>query len=321
MRRRSAARAWLKRMSTQPANTEAAEPACLAPLCAAYLDYLAHQRRAAVLTLSNYQRDLLKLQSLVPYADWPSLQSRDIRRCIARLHEQGLSGRSIARTLSAWRGLFRWLMRHHAWSHNPVEGVSAPKTPQRLPKALSPEQAAALLDGEIDSPLVVRDRAMFELFYSSGVRLAELAGLELNDVPELLEGMVTVHGKRGKTRSVPVGRPAQHAVQAWLAQRAQWSLATTTALFVSQTGEPLSHGAIRARLARWSKETGLGVHVHPHMLRHSFASHVLQSSGDLRAVQELLGHASIRSTQVYTHLDFQHLAQVYDRAHPRARKS
>lgn len=304
------------------ANETAEVPGTLPPLCTAYLDYLTHQRRAAPLTLTHYRRDLERLCQLQPFDTWATLQGREVRRCIARLHEQGLSGRSIARTLSAWRGLFRWLMRQHGWTHNPVEGIQPPKSPQRLPKALSPEQAAALLDGEIDSPLQTRDRAMFELFYSSGLRLAELAGLQVQDARDIADGMVTVLGKRGKTRTVPVGRPAQEALQAWLVEREQWPVAGATgAMFISRTGEPLSHSAIRSRLAHWSRTTGLGVHVHPHMLRHSFATHVLQSSGDLRAVQELLGHASIRSTQVYTHLDFQHLAQVYDRAHPRARKS
>ncbi|HNQ75666.1 MAG TPA: tyrosine-type recombinase/integrase, partial [Pseudothauera hydrothermalis] len=182
-------------------------------------------------------------------------------------------------------------------------------------------QAQALLDAQTDDgPLAVRDRAMFELFYSSGLRLAELAGLSMNRVAELDEGLITVTGKRGKTRSLPVGSKAIAALRAWLAQRPALAKAEEEALFVSQRGDRLSPAAIRSRLARWARLAAVGVHVHPHMLRHSFASHLLQSSGDLRAVQELLGHASIQSTQVYTHLDYQHLAKVYDAAHPRARK-
>ncbi|HJV28454.1 MAG TPA: tyrosine recombinase XerC [Aromatoleum sp.] len=288
----------------------------------AYLDYLATQRRAAPLTLENYRRDLLRLDALRDGRSPVDLTSHDIRRFVARLHAQGLGGRSIARVLSAWRGLYRWLIRHRrALEVNPVEGVRAPKSPQRLPKALSPDQAQALLDAPGEEPLDVRDRAMFELFYSSGLRLAELAALEVDGGLDPLEGMITVRGKRAKMRTVPVGKPALAALQAWFAERAAFVPADgETALFVTRSGGRMSPGAIRSRLAAWAEKCGLGVHVHPHMLRHSFASHLLQSSGDLRAVQELLGHASIRSTQVYTHLDFQHLAKVYDAAHPRAKR-
>ncbi|BAL22900.1 tyrosine recombinase XerC [Azoarcus sp. KH32C] len=293
-------------------------PEWLAP----YLDYLASQRRAAPLTLENYRRDLQRLHALCDGRSPVDLTAHDIRRFVARLHGQGLGGRSIARVLSAWRGLYRWLIRHRrVLQVNPVEGVRAPKSPQRLPKALSPDQAQALLDAPGEEPLDVRDRAMFELFYSSGLRLAELAALDIGGGLDPVESMVTVRGKRNKMRTVPVGKPALAAVQAWLAERAAFVLAEgEAALFVTRSGGRMSPGAIRSRLAAWAQKCGLGVHVHPHMLRHSFASHLLQSSGDLRAVQELLGHASIRSTQVYTHLDFQHLAKVYDAAHPRAKR-
>jgi len=298
------------------------ESAIELPECmTAYLDWLGSQRRAAALTLENYRRDLAVLCRLAAGRAPEALGAHDIRAFMARLHGQGLGGRSIARRLSAWRGFYRWLVRHRGLAANPVEGLRPPRAPRRLPKALSPDQAQALLDAQTDDgPLAVRDRAMFELFYSSGLRLAELAGLSMNRVAELDEGLITVTGKRGKTRSLPVGSKAIAALRAWLAQRPALAKAEEEALFVSQRGDRLSPAAIRSRLARWARLAAVGVHVHPHMLRHSFASHLLQSSGDLRAVQELLGHASIRSTQVYTHLDFQHLAKVYDAAHPRARK-
>ncbi|MDR2015321.1 MAG: tyrosine recombinase XerC [Azoarcus sp.] len=293
-----------------------------------YLAWLATHRRAAALTLENYRRDLMRLAELADGRAPQALEPADIRRFVARLHGQGLSGRSIARILSAWRGLYRWLIRNRGTRLNPVEGIRPPKSPAMLPKALSQDQAKALLDTkpEADSALECRDRAMFELFYSSGLRLAELAGLDLdsgsrNGWVDFAEGMVTVHGKRGRMRTVPVGEPALAALSAWMDVRARLSAAGDgRALFITRTGQRMSAGAIRGRLRRWAVASGLGVHVHPHMFRHSFASHLLQASGDLRAVQELLGHASIRSTQVYTHLDFQHLAQVYDSAHPRARK-
>ncbi|HRP76282.1 MAG TPA: tyrosine recombinase XerC [Rhodocyclaceae bacterium] len=287
---------------------------------AAYLDYLATQRRAAALTLESYRRDLERLARLAASRPVSALTAHDLRRFVGRLHGEGLGGRSIARTLSAWRGFFRWLVRHQGLAINPVDGIRAPKSPQRLPRVLSPDQARAMLDVEPVDPLEVRDRAMFELFYSSGLRVAELAALDVNQGLDLSAGLVTVTGKRGKTRAVPVGSAAVTAAHKWLALRNAHAGADERAVFVARTGQRMSTSAIRSRLARWARRCGLGVHVHPHMLRHSFASHILQSSGDLRAVQELLGHASIRSTQVYTHLDFQHLASVYDAAHPRARK-
>lgn len=295
-------------------------PALLPDGGAAYLDYLATQRRAAALTLESYRRDLECLARLAASRPVAALDAHDLRRFVGRLHGEGLGGRSIARTLSAWRGFFRWMVRHQGLAINPVDGIRAPKSPQRLPRVLSPDQARAMLDIEPVDPLEVRDRAMFELFYSSGLRVAELAALDVNQGLDLSAGLVTVTGKRGKTRSVPVGSAAITAAHKWLVLRDAHAGADERAVFVARTGQRMSTSAIRSRLARWARRCGLGVHVHPHMLRHSFASHILQSSGDLRAVQELLGHASIRSTQVYTHLDFQHLASVYDAAHPRARK-
>ncbi|THF63087.1 tyrosine recombinase XerC [Pseudothauera nasutitermitis] len=297
------------------------DPKALPEWGEAYLGWLATQRRAAGHTLDSYRGDLLALCRLAEARPPESLGTHDIRRFVARLHAEGLGGRSIARRLSAWRGLFNWLVRHRGLPANPAEGVRPPRAPRRLPKALTPDQAAALLDTQpVDGALGLRDRAMFELLYSSGLRVAELAALNLDAAHELGEGMLTVTGKRSKTRTVPVGGKALEALRAWLEVRPTLACVDETALFVSRQGARLSTAAVRTRLARWARESGLGVHVHPHMLRHSFASHVLQSSGDLRAVQELLGHASIQSTQVYTHLDFQHLAKVYDAAHPRARK-
>jgi integrase/recombinase XerC len=285
-----------------------------------YLNYLTTQRRIAPLTLAAYRRDLAKLLDLAGQQPLASLQAIDLRRFVARLHAGGLGARSLGRSLSAWRGLFRWLTRHHGLPANPAESIRPPRGPRKLPRALSPDQAVALLEAPAEDALALRDQAMFELCYSSGLRLAELIGLDVSFGVDRAEGLVTVTGKRGKTRSVPVGGPALAALARWLEVRASLAGPDETALFVGKQGRRMSQGVVRERLARWAKLAGLGVHVHPHMLRHSFASHLLQSSGDLRAVQEMLGHASIRSTQVYTHLDFQHLASVYDAAHPRAKK-
>lgn len=290
----------------------------------AYLAELAEQRRQSPHTLSNYGRDLRRLLQAAaerPLADFDTLA---VRRQVALLHGQGLSGRSLARLLSAWRGFFKWLLQRGLVPANPCAGIKAPKSPKRLPRALSVEETLGLLDQTPDTGderLNRRDQAMFELFYSSGLRLAELASLNL-DVLEgmLVEGEVRVLGKRSKVRLVPVGSKAREALAAWAAVRQQLAAPEEPALFVSQRGSRLSLRMIQERLRLRALQAGITTRVHPHMLRHSFASHVLQSSGDLRAVQEMLGHASIASTQVYTHLDFQHLAQVYDLAHPRARR-
>jgi integrase/recombinase XerC len=234
-----------------------------------------------------------------------------------------LGGRSLARQLSAWRGFFKWLGRGDALRANPCDGVRSPKSPKRLPNALSVDEAARLLAPATDDApvLAARDTAMFELFYSSGLRLAELVALDVEALDAALnEGEIRVLGKRNKARLVPVGSKAREALAAWLPLRATLAAEGEAALFVGQRGRRLGQRMIQLRLARQAVAQGLPRHVHPHMLRHSFASHVLQSSGDLRAVQEMLGHSSIASTQVYTHLDFQHLAKVYDSAHPRAKR-
>ena len=305
----------------------------------AWLGELAQQRRLSPHTVAGYRRDLATLLELAAAAGGAGgslapadLQVLHIRRFVAQLHARGLSGRSLARTLSAWRGFFGWLGGRGLATQNPVEGVRAPKSPKALPKVLSPDEANRLLEmpgggagdaaGEIAGDILeLRDQAIFELFYSSGLRLAELAALDTDCLADVAAGEVRVLGKRGKPRLVPVGRQARTALAAWAARRAELAGPDESALFVGRYGARLGVRMIELRLKRRALLMGLPTHVHPHMLRHSFASHVLQPSGDLRAVQEMLGHASIASTQVYTHLDFQHLAGVYDKAHPRAKRA
>jgi integrase/recombinase XerC len=274
----------------------------------------------AALTRAAYVRDVERLAGLAGKSPLQALGRAEISRMLAQLHAQGLSGRSLARMLSAWRAFYRFVReREPAQKDDPCAGLRAPKSPRRLPSALSPDEAARLVTIESDDPMALRDRALFELAYSSGLRLSELASLDVERL-DRAGGEVRVMGKGSKERIVPVGAAARAAIDAWLATREKLGGGSAPALFVSRGGRRLSPRAIQKRLAQWAIKQGLSRHVHPHMLRHSFASHVLQSSGDLRAVQEMLGHASIASTQVYTHLDFQALAKVYDQAHPRARK-
>ena len=288
-------------------------------LAAAYLDALKHQRRLSGATLANYGRALDVLLELHGKRPLDALEAAEVRRYVALLHSRGLAPRSLALALSAWRGYFRWLARHHGFRANPVLGIRAPKAARPLPKALTVEAAQRLLDGASESsPLGLQDAAMFELLYSSGLRVGELVALDVTDNPG--QGEVTVTGKGSKTRTVPVGTKAREAIQAWLVVRSSIAAPDETALFVGARGRRITPSRVWRRLNAWAKRRGLAEHVHPHMLRHSFASHMLQSSQDLRAVQELLGHASISTTQVYTHLDFQALAKVYDAAHPRAKK-
>jgi integrase/recombinase XerC len=289
-----------------------------------FLTELAIQRRASPHTVDAYRRDLVRLKALAAEQDPIALKAPQLRRGLMQLHAQELAPRSIARTLSAWRSYYAWLARRGVIPLNPADGLRAPKRPRCLPKALGIDQAAALLDRPAasmsDDPLLARDIAMFELFYSSGLRLSELVSLDWPGGLDLVTGEVTVTGKRQKTRTVPVGDKARTALEAWLAMRPQLLRDAQPALFLGRNGTRLTPRQVAGRLAQWAQRQGVGVHVHPHMLRHSFASHVLQSSGDLRAVQEMLGHASIAATQIYTHLDFQHLAKIYDAAHPRAKK-
>jgi integrase/recombinase XerC len=286
-----------------------------------FLAELAVQRRASPHTLDAYRRDLARLAALVAAdIDLATLTSTQLRRGLMQLHANNLAPRSIARTLSAWRSFYAWLARKGRIKINPADGLRAPKRPRLLPKAIGVDQTSALLDAPAEGVLEIRDAAMFELFYSSGLRLAELVSLDWPGGLDFAAGEVTITGKRQKTRLVPVGATAQLALEAWLQLRPQLAPEAQAALFVGRNGTRLTPRQVENRLAQWARRAGVGVHVHPHMLRHSFASHVLQSSGDLRAVQEMLGHASIAATQIYTHLDFQHLAKIYDSAHPRAKK-
>jgi integrase/recombinase XerC len=285
-------------------------------------DYLAHlirERRLSPHTAEGYAHDVRILLELAQDTTLRELQVPQIRRYIARLHGRGLGGKSLARMLSAWRGFFDYLARDYAFTLNPCTGVRPPRSARALPRALSPDEAVRLVSIADDDHLAIRDRAMFELLYSSGLRLAELVSLTAGDI-SFDEATVRVTGKGNKTRVVPVGSHALLAIRAWLPLRASLQRADEPALFLNRHGGALSARAVQARLKTWGIKQGLPGHVHPHMLRHSFASHVLQSSGDLRAVQEMLGHASISTTQVYTHLDFQYLAKVYDQAHPRAKR-
>jgi len=303
----------------------------LQPGIRAYLTVLASERKLAALTLENYTRDLRQLQVMAGGRPLDTLAHGDIRKFVMQMHSQGLVGRSIARKLSAWRGYYAWLAQRSTLAANPVDGVRAPKQPKPLPKALSPDQASALVEHSTGtSAEALRNRAMFELLYSSGLRLSELTGLDHRYVEaegyrsaswlDLAEREVIVTGKGNKRRRVPVGEKAVQALTEWLTARAALTAAEPNALFLSARGQRIGARAVQQGLSRHALAAGLPTHVHPHMLRHSFATHVLQSSGDLRAVQEMLGHSNISTTQIYTKLDFQHLAKVYDQAHPRARK-
>jgi integrase/recombinase XerC len=297
----------------------------------AYLEHLRAQRMLSGHTVAAYRRDLAELIALSGDKAWPALTHFDVRRYAAQLHSKDLEPRSIARKLSGWRGFFTWLGGQIPLSANPVEGVRAPKRGKPLPKALSVDDAVHLVSAHArtaaagDEAAELCNRAMFELLYSSGLRVSELAGLDALPGKGALgwleadNGEVIVTGKGNKQRRVPVGRAALDAIAAWLAVRPA-PTDGSNALFVSTRGTRISPRVVQLRLKAHGLKAGTPANVHPHMLRHSFASHVLQSSGDLRAVQDMLGHASITSTQVYTSLDFQHLSKVYDAAHPRAKR-
>lgn len=296
-----------------------------------YLDVLRHQRQLSPHTLNNYQLDLQELLHFAKSQELAKLSYFDIRRFTSQLHAQGLSPRSIARKLSSWRGYYRWLAEHTSLVANPVDGVKAPKKTKSLPKALGTDEAVSLVAYKAGEALAAFvDKAMFELLYSSGLRVSELVALDIRDFSgdaapsrawiDLDQAEVHVTGKGNKQRIVPVGQAALLAVQDWLAVRDQLVKADPRPLFLTARGTRMSVRSVQLRLKQHAHRAGVSSEVHPHVLRHSFASHVLQSSGDLRAVQEMLGHSSIAATQVYTALDFQHLAQVYDSAHPRAKK-
>ncbi len=284
-----------------------------------FLAYLQVERRMSAHTLDAYRRDLLALAEWADAqgtSDLASLQGEQLRSFVASEHRRGLSPKSLQRRLSACRSLYTWLLKQGRIAANPAAGLRAPKAPRKLPQVLDPDEAIQLVEVPADAPLGLRDRALLELFYSSGLRLSELCALHWRDL-DLEGGFVTVLGKGNRQRIVPVG---SHAVCALLAWRDERKSDNTAPVFPGRNGGSISQRAIQIRLKQIAQRQGLFKHVHPHMLRHSFASHILESSGDLRGVQELLGHADIATTQIYTHLDFQHLAKVYDAAHPRAKR-
>lgn len=287
-----------------------------------FIDYLKLERGLSERTLEAYRRDLDKLITEMERLDLKQAQDvseHTIRGLIARLHRQGQSARSLQRLLSAIRTFYRWQIKEGLVEHNPATTVRAPKAARKLPVTLDADAVTRLLEIKVDSPVACRDKAMMELFYSSGLRLSELAGLQWQQV-DFTSGLLTISGKGNKTRIVPLGSYAAAALLDWRKIRAEFAGFEIPQVFVSNRGNPISPRTIQARIKVWAKRQGIPQKVYPHLLRHSFASHMLESSGDLRAVQELLGHADISTTQVYTHLDFQHLASVYDKAHPRARK-
>ncbi|CRI64992.1 putative XerD or XerC integrase [Thiocapsa sp. KS1] len=292
-------------------------------LIESFLGHLAHERRLSEQTLIAYRRDLERLHAWLSETESPAIETLDeqaVRQYLAWRHRRGASGKTLQRELSSLRSLYRWLLREGLAVSNPAVGVRAPKSPRRLPATLDADQLCSLLDHPADDDLLtIRDQAMVELFYSSGLRLAELVSVNVGDI-DMAEGELGVLGKGAKTRRVPVGLKAREAVQRWMRVRANLAAAGEPALFVSSRGTRINPRTVEVRIARWARLQGATRDLHPHLLRHSFATHLLESSGDLRAVQELLGHSDIGTTQIYTHLDFQHLAQVYDQAHPRAKK-
>lgn len=287
-----------------------------------FLDHLQHVRRLSPHTVKNYSRDLKLLGAWCQQAgltEWTQLSPQQLRVYVAQRHRAGLSGKSLQRELSTIRSLFRYLQQEGAAENNPGQGIKAPKVKRRLPATLDTDQLSSLLDVADDSALSLRDLAMLELFYSSGLRLAELVSVDLHG-PDLNDATLKVTGKGGKARQVPIGRKAVAALRRWIAVRGGLAAPDEPAMFVSNRGTRIHPRTVQQRLKQWALQHGASRNIHPHLLRHSFASHLLESSGDLRAVQELLGHADISTTQIYTHLDFQHLANVYDKAHPRAKR-
>ncbi|HEX5756117.1 MAG TPA: tyrosine recombinase XerC [Arenimonas sp.] len=291
----------------------------IARAIAGYLDHLRVERRASPHTLSNYARDLQAFADWLRdngHSDLDALHPEQTRSFIAGEHRRGLGGRSLQRRLSALRGLFRWRIKQGLSNNDPTTGLRAPKAPRKLPQVLDPDEMTRLVEVPTDTAIGRRDRALLELFYSSGLRLSELTGLRWRDL-DLNDGLVTVLGKGRKQRVVPVGRHAREALGEW---RRESNGTLESPVFPGRGGAAISPRAVQARLRLLAMQQGVWKRVYPHLLRHSFASHVLESSGDLRGVQELLGHADIATTQIYTHLDFQHLAKVYDAAHPRAKR-
>ena len=286
---------------------------------ARFLDHLAVEKQASAHTLDAYRRDLVALRDWLEakrIAGWSRVDGLAMRGFVADEHARGLSPASVQRRLSACRALFRWLLKHGEIAADPCAGLRGPKAPRKLPQVLDADEMGQLVEVPVDAPLGLRDRAMMELFYSSGLRVSELCALRWGDL-DIKGGEVRVLGKGRKTRIVPVGRHAREALAAWASESAG---AATRPVFPGRDGAPITPRAVQKRVRELAMRQGVWKRVHPHLLRHSFASHVLESSGDLRGVQELLGHANIATTQIYTHLDFQHLAKVYDDAHPRAKR-
>lgn len=297
-------------------------PDTLSEPLARFVEHLRSERRHSPHTCANYQRDIERLAVALDEEDrkrWSDLDVHGLRRHVADLSRAGLGGRSVARHLSSIRRFYEFLLREREVKDNPALDVRAPKSGKKLPRVADVDQLNHLLNASPDDPLEVRDRAMFELIYSSGLRLAELVGLDLDNL-DAVAREIRVLGKGSKTRVLPVGRQAWQALNEWQRVRRELAPEGQRALFLSRNGDRLSPRSVQARMHRWGLHKGADQRLHPHLLRHSFASHLLESSGDLRAVQELLGHADISTTQVYTHLDYQHLARVYDRAHPRAKR-
>jgi integrase/recombinase XerC len=292
-------------------------------MLANYLNQLRFEKRASVHTLSNYQRDLERLSAYCKdklIVSWVDLKQHDIRAHIAARHRKGLGSKSLQRELSAIRSFYTFLLKNSLAESNPAQHIKAPKQDRKLPKTLDVDQINGFLEAGTSSSLEIRDLAMFELFYSSGLRLSELTALDMADLDLSDCSLIVRSGKGGKSRILPIGSKAVTAINNWLQERSKLCAIDNTAVFITTKGSRLGQRSIELRLSLWCKKKGLDQHIHPHMLRHSFASHLLESSQDLRAVQELLGHSNISTTQIYTHLDFQHLAEIYDKAHPRARK-
>ena len=286
-----------------------------------YKKFISYEKRLSPSSIKSYLRDINELFKIDKNKELNNYTVEDIRKNITILHSKGLGGKSLSRVISSWRGLFNFLIHKHKFIKNPTLGIKAPKSKKLLPQTLSVDQTSKLVDIKDDSFLGLRDHAILELFYSSGLRLSELVNINKNDI-NFDDGTISVVGKGSKERVVPVGSFANKAIKKWLQLRENIGGLTseTKTLFLSQKGKKLTSRAIQYRLKFWAIKQGVPENIHPHLLRHSFASHLLQSSQDLRAVQELLGHANISTTQIYTHLDFQHLSDIYDKAHPRAKK-
>lgn len=293
----------------------------LQPVVDDFLRYLRVERQLSPLTLTNYNRQLKAMMAMLAemhIVEWPACDVSVVRSLVVRSRRANLQAASLALRLSALRSFFDWLIARGILKANPASGVSAPKIPRHLPKNIDVDDVNRLLEIDINDPLAVRDRAMLEVMYGAGLRLSELVNMDCGHL-DLTLGEVWVTGKGSKDRRLPVGRTAVCWVEHWLDLRELFG-PQDDALFLAKTGKRISARNVQKRFAEWGIKQGLNSHVHPHKLRHSFATHMLESSGDLRAVQELLGHASLATTQIYTHLDFQHLASVYDAAHPRAKR-